>query len=99
MAGPKGILALLSGPKAKGSSGSAPPLREPGESSSSSSPLGEKADALKSMWSNMKSGDFEAAALDFHDAYMACQKAEADESGDDNEDGSDAEDDYSADES
>lgn len=98
MAAGKGILALLGSSKAKGPPGSSSsPLREPG-APASHSPLNEKADALKSMWSNMKSGDFEAAALDFHDAYMACQKAEADEGADDSEDGSDAEDDYKTEE-
>jgi hypothetical protein len=77
MAAPKGILALIAG-KSKGSGGSLP-----GESSGSgSSPLDEKAAALKSMWGNMKSGDFDAAALDFQDAYDACAEAHEEE-GDD----------------
>jgi hypothetical protein len=81
MAAPKGILALIAG-KSKGSGGSLP-----GESSGSgSSPLDEKAAALKSMWGNMKSGDFDAAALDFQDAYDACAEAEEEESADDSAD-------------
>lgn len=91
MAAGKPPLALLA-LKSKGPLGSSPPLREPG-GSSSDSPLGEKAAALKSMYANMKVGDFDGAALDFHDAYMACQKAEGEETDDDAEDGSDAEDD------
>lgn len=74
MAG-KGLLALLAAPKSKGSAGSLP-----GESAGpGSAPLDSKAAALKAMWSNMKAGDFEAAALDFQDAYDACAMATEDE--------------------
>lgn len=69
MAAPKGLLALIAG-KPKGSDDSLP-----GESSGSDSALDPKAGALKSMWSNMKAGDFEAAALDFQEAYDACSMA------------------------
>lgn len=73
-----GILALLGGSKGKGASG---PVKSPGgtDAPDSPEPLDDKAAALESMWANMKAGDFKAAAMDFHDAYMACQKAEADE--------------------
>ncbi len=70
MAG-KGILALLASPKSKGSGGSLP--GEP--SGPGSAPLDAKAAALKSMWGNMKSGDFESAALDFQEAYDLCAEA------------------------
>jgi len=73
MAAPKGTLALIAG-KPKGSADSSP-----GESAGSGSPLDSKAAALKSMWSNMKAGDFDAAALDFQDAYDACAMAHEDE--------------------
>lgn len=74
MAGPAAL--LLGSLKPKGSGDSLP-----GESSEP----GSKAAALKSMWANMKAGDFDAAALDFHDAYMACQDAEATEGADDSD--------------
>jgi hypothetical protein len=86
MASPKGMLALML-PKG-GGGGDASSSKGPG-----ASPLNAKAEALKSMWDNMKSGDFKAAALDFHDAYMECQKAEESEGGADYEGGTDAEDD------
>lgn len=74
----KGILALLGKPK--GSAGSLP-----GESAGpGSSALDPKAAALKAMWSNMKAGDFDAAALDFQEAYDACAMGpEEDEMSDD----------------
>ena len=62
--------------KSKGSAGSLP-----GESADpGSSPLDAKASALKAMWVNMKAGDFDAAALDFQDAYDACAAAHEEES-------------------
>ena len=86
MAG-KGILALLASPKSKGSGGS-----PPGEPSGpGSAPLDAKAAALKSMWGNMKSGDFESAALDFQEAYDACAGAMADEDDETLEDDTDEE--------
>ncbi len=68
MAAPKGILALLAS-KPKGSDDSLP-----GESSGPDSPSGldPKAEALKSMFSAMKSGDFDTAAMHFQEAYEAC---------------------------
>jgi hypothetical protein len=81
MAAPKGILALIAG-KSKGSAGSLP-----GESAGpGSSPLDAKASALKSMWGNMKSGEFDAAALDFQDAYDACVDEQEEESADESAD-------------
>jgi len=75
-----GIMALLAKPKGGGPKG--PPLGGGDDPASGGSPaLNAKAAALKSMWDNMKSGDFEAAAMDFHDAYMDCMKAEDAESG------------------
>jgi hypothetical protein len=75
MAAPKGILALLAS-KPKGSADSLP-----GESAGPGSPsaLEPKAAALKAMWGNMKAGDFEAAALDFQEAYDACAMAHEDD--------------------
>jgi hypothetical protein len=73
MAAPKGILALIAG-KPKESADSLP-----GESAGSGS-SDPTAEALKNMWSNMKAGDFEAAAMDFHEAYDHCSGAHEEDS-------------------
>jgi hypothetical protein len=90
MASPAAL--ILGRLKSKGPTGSLP--GEPAAPGSSDAPLDAKAESLKSMWDNMKAGDFKAAALDFHDAYMACHDAESAESTPDDEGGSDSEDDY-----
>ena len=83
MAGPGGILALLaSKPKGKGGS------EKSGPPESEASGMSRHAEIMKNMWANMKAGDWDSAAMDFHDAYMECKGTE------DAEDDSDAEDDY-----
>ena len=60
---------------------------------SGSSGLGSsKAEALKEMFDAAKRGDFEAAAMAFHDAYEACQSSLADDEDDSDPFASDLED-------
>lgn len=71
MAKGTGILALLATPKG----GKAEKAGPPGAGSA----LSAKAAALKEMWSSLKSGDYDGAAVAFQDAYDACASDLGDE--------------------
>jgi hypothetical protein len=64
-----GLLALIGGK----------PGKSKDSEESSGEPKSAKARALKSMYSAMKGGDFDAAAKAFQDAYDECAMAHGDE--------------------